>query len=395
MLNKGKNQLVSVVNPVTNRLAVTSGEIKQVLVDHFRSALNGEDEKISPVTAEHRRIADQVYAKKSGIDERWFEPLMQPTTNDELIKTLRSGKYVVAPGGRDSVSTGVWRCAAERDGRVLASLVSFVNACIRLRYMPTVGRDSVIVPILKKPSEERNTANLRPISLQCGLTKILCKLLALRLTGILAAHPVLHDAQEAFLRGRSSFKCVDICLDIWEHARRHRKTCVNVFYDIRAAYDSVRHEDLLRALRRLSLPPAFVEFVATSLQNLSSCVRTAYGCSAWFSVTRSVRQGDPLAPILYICFMDPLHCGLECNPCFDGSRDGYRIGSIVIASKGFADDTWIVSDSIAGLTRLHYWVVVFCMINGLVCMKEKRSWLGGPNQASVFLMASSQSIPVP
>ena len=92
-----------------------------------------------------------------------------------------------------------------------------------------------------------------------------------------ATHPVLHKAQEAFLRGGSSFKCVDVALDVWESAKKHKRSCYNVFYDIMAAYDSVRHEDLLRALRRLALPDSFVQLVSDSLSGLTSVVRTAFG----------------------------------------------------------------------------------------------------------------------
>jgi hypothetical protein len=33
-------------------------------------------------------------------------------------------------------------------------------------------------------------------------------------------------------------------------------------------------------------------------------VRTAYGYTADFPIQRSIRQGDPLAPLLFVCFMD-------------------------------------------------------------------------------------------
>ena len=58
--------------------------------------------------------------------------------------------------------------------------------------------------------------------------------------------------------------------------------------------------------------------------------------------------------------MDALHCGLECNPLFAGVRDGYRVGkgaaAVQVSSKGFADDTWTVSQTKAGLWRMHQWV---------------------------------------
>jgi exonuclease III len=376
MLRNRKPELLSVVDPSNNKLATSPADVERVLVTHFRSVLNGENDHIEADSPNDAALRSTVYKVNTAINPNWFNELMSPASDNEVLRCLRSGKYVVAAGGNDKISTGVWRCAAELDDRVLSALTLFTNACLEKRVMPSSGKLSVLVPFLKKASEERSTSNLRPVSLQSGLTKILCKLLANRLTLILASHSILHEAQEAFLSGRSSFRCVDICLDAWENSKQNKHLCVNVFYDIRAAYDSVRHQDLISALRRLAMPQSFLDFVASSLAGLSSCVRTAYGNSAWFAVTRSVRQGDPLAPILYVIFMDPLHCGLETNPLYDGAQDGYVFAGRSIASKGFADDTWIVSGSIDGLKRMHRWVVAFCKLNGMRLHEGKTLYVG-------------------
>jgi hypothetical protein len=181
-----------------------------------------------------------------------------------------------------------------------------MSACLRLRMMPTLGKKSIIVPIPKKPSKPMELSNIRPISLQAALTKLLSKLLSTRLANILAANPILHPAQEAFIKNGAISNCVDSWLDIWEVSKSKKSDCFNLFYDIKAAYDSVRHMDLLRSLHRLRLPAAFIELVADSLSGLTSCIRTVYGPTADFYVRRSVRQGDPLAPLLYVLFMDAL-----------------------------------------------------------------------------------------
>jgi hypothetical protein len=69
---------------------------------------------------------------------------------------------------------------------------------------------------------------------------------------------------------------IDAILDAWEHAHENGEDVFNLFYDIQQAYDSVRHDDLVAALRRLRMPAAFVDLVRDSLTGLTSCVRTAY-----------------------------------------------------------------------------------------------------------------------
>ena len=67
------------------------------------------------------------------------------------------------------------------------------------------------------------------------------------------------------------------------------RTCYDTFYDIRQAYDTVGHVDVVRSLQRLLLPPLFVQLVRDTLIGLTSAVRSAYGMTAVFMVRRSLR----------------------------------------------------------------------------------------------------------
>src|SRR5205823_4420716 len=113
-----------------------------------------------------------------------------------------------------------------------------------------------------------------------------------------------------FLLGGCNWKCIDVVLDALELAHKNKNGFYCVMYDVKGAYDTVDHDVLLAALRRICLPASFIELIKDSLSNLTSCVRTAYGESQSFPVTRSVRQGDPLAPLLYIVKEDMLHCSV-------------------------------------------------------------------------------------
>jgi len=121
-------------------------------------------------------------------------------------------------------------------------------------------------------------SNIRPISLQPCLGKMLNRLLAMRLSSILAQHPILHPAQRGFVLGGKTAKCIGEVLDAWGWSRdRHRRELHAILDDIKQAYDSVQAPVLVRALQRLRMPPSFVQLVAGSCTGLSSCVRTVYG----------------------------------------------------------------------------------------------------------------------
>lgn len=129
-------------------------------------------------------------------------------------------------------------------------------------------------------------------------------------------------------------------------------------------------------MERLKLPEKFREFVRKSHTGLLGIVRTAYGETIEFNIQKGIRQGDPLAPILFAIFMDPLHEGFERQEQ-DQAPLGYSFEEgTTIASKGFADDTTIVSGSEVNLRRQHEWMVTFCKQNGLRLNADKTILVG-------------------
>ena len=153
-----------------------------------------------------------------------------------------------------------------------------------------------------------------------------------------------------------------------------------LFYDIKQAYDSVQASVLVRALHRLRMPHAFVDLIADSLTGLQSCVRTAYGVSQPFDVQRSLRQGDPLAPLLFVVLMDALHEGLECNP-FTNEQHGLLLElqgghTASIPSLGYADDTTTLTNTLAAMRAQNDWVHYFMAFNHLRLNHSKCELVG-------------------
>jgi len=94
--------------------------------------------------------------------------------------------------------------------------------------------------------------------------------------------------------------------------------------DQEKAYDSVQEYTIRASLERFNLPELFISFVLCNLHHASSCFKTFYGPTREFQVETSVRQGDPLSPLVYICITDALHCGINFNPIYR-KRTGYKL----------------------------------------------------------------------
>jgi len=381
-------------------LTSTSAQLQEVMVDHFREVFAVPPPSAVPLP--HPPPA--MLIDKDSVQAEWFDSLMADMSQEEIVATLASAPLVSAPG-EDEVSTGLWKLALAGCSPLCSLVSQLFSACLRTSTFPSAWKTSVIVPLIKNERAERTMSNVRPISLQSCLGKLFNQLLAMRLGTILARFPILHPAQRGFILGGSTSKCIDELLDSWDWSRGAGegpggadapRELYALFYDIKQAYDSVQTDVIKRALQRLRMPPAFVALIQASLTGLTSRIRTAYGLSASFPVQRSLRQGDPLAPLLFVILMDALHEGLERNP-FTGQQHGLvmQLGahdSASLPSLGFADDTAVLANTLANLRVQNEWVHYFmrfnCMrLNHAKCELVGRDAAGGPVTAAALAAA--------
>ena len=368
------SHLQSVVN-AHGALTSSAEELETVMVDHFRNvfAKPAADGVLLP------SAPPAMLFEKDSVKPEWFDGLMADVRVDEILESLSDSPLVSSPG-EDNVSTGLWKLALQGSDQLGSLVSSLFTGCLAHSFFPSAWKTSIIVPLVKVEGNERTMSNIRPISLQSCLGKLFMKVLAHRLGSIFARFPILNPAQCGFIHGGSTTKCIDELLDAWEHGRKSNIELYTLFYDIAQAYDSVQRDVLLRAMRRLRMPPSFIDLIADSLTGLSSRVRTAFGVSRSFEVLRSLRQGCPLAPLLFVILMDALHDGLEVNP-FTGTRAGCVLNfphgkKVQLSSLGYADDTAILANSLPDLRLLNEWVHYFMRFNSLRLNHSKCELVG-------------------
>lgn len=379
------SQLFSVIGS-DGALTTSADELKGVMADHFESVFAVPPAPAAPLEPP----PPACLFVKPGIDPAWYAGLMQPATAAELLQLVAGCPLVSAPGA-DKVSTAVWRVALEESELMRSRVVDLFSACLHTSTFPRPWKVGVVLPFVKDATKERSMSNIRPITLQSCLGKLFNRMLAFRLSAVCAQHPILHPAQRGFVLGGTTVKCVDELLDAWDCSRKRSSELYTLFYDIKQAYDSVQTDVLARALQRLHLPAAFVALIVDSLTGLESCVRTIYGHSRRFAVLRSLRQGDPLAPLLFALLMDALHCGLDANP-FTQQQHGLRLSwhgeSVYLPSLGYADDTTVLASTLRDLCVQNGWVHYFLLFNRMRLNAAKCELVGhGPDGLPVTAAA--------
>ena len=393
------SQLFAVVDK-NNHLTTSAEELEDVMVDHFTSVFTVPPDEPLPANVPNPLSPPPILFRKSGIQSSWYSSLMTPVTDQELLDVLQHVKLIAAPG-LDKVSAGIWKIILQASPAVRLYVCSLFSACLCNSSFPSCWKMGVILPFIKDEKKDRTMNNIRPITLQSSLGKLLNKILAHRLGKIFSKYPILNSSQRGFIQGGCTAKCIDELLDAWDWSREGQQSLYTLLYDIKQAYDSVQTSVLLRSLRRLHLPESFISLIKDSLQDVQSCIRTMYGETRAFPVNRSLRQGDPLAPLLFVILLDALHDGLEVNP-FTGTQEGLlltprsragRINSIYslvrLPSLGYADDTGILTNSLASLSIQHRWVLYFMHFNKLRLNANKCELVGRDSSGNAMTVADS------
>src|SRR6218665_924153 len=153
-----------------------------------------------------------------------------------------------------------------------------------------------------------------------------------------------------FAKSCRHFRPVDGCTDnvflldtIIKEAQRRRRPLSLAFVDVAKAFDSVSHDTLRRALRRLGVPESLVDYVGYMYGHSSTVLVVNGRRSAPIVCGRGVRQGDPLSAILFNCVMHEVIAGLSKSIGFELSPDS------VVRCLAFADDLVLVASTADGL----------------------------------------------
>jgi hypothetical protein len=254
-------------------------------------------------------------------------------TEAEVARALRSAPPGRSPG-LDGIPVELYRRFKASFLSILARLYTAVST---LGQVPAGFTDGLIT-ILYKAGDRADPANYRPITLLCTDYRLYAKVLALRLNPCLA--DVIDREQTAFVPGRRIGENVLALQCLPELLRRQGRWAVCIFCDFRKAYDTLDRGFLFRAMAALGVGEGFLALVRLLLAD----TRARATVNRWVSTPEAshagVRQGCPLAPLLYLFIAQALLCLLR-------ERNlGIDVAGQRFAALQFADDAEVLLPSV-------------------------------------------------
>ena len=195
-----------------------------------------------------------------------------------------------------------------------------------------------LVLILKVPRAEQ-IGDFRPIALSNSIYLIIAKVLANRLHEVMDS--LISPLQSAFILGRQMIDNIVMAQEIVAAWRRLGTTGFLWKVDFAKAYDSIDWRYLWNVLRKRGFPEEWVRWMKLCVTT-SSCTVLINGQAqgGWFQPQRGIRQGCPLAPLLFILATDAL-AFCTTRLCSQGHLSGFQTaghpGGIPLLQ--YADDT--------------------------------------------------------
>jgi hypothetical protein len=249
-------------------------------------------------------------------------------TEAEVRRALKGSKPGTAPGD-DGLPVGVYQGCKDVFVPLLARVFSAAGA---EGHVHAGGLDGVVVS-LYKAGERADISNYRPITLLNTDYRVLAKVLASRLQRVVGT--VISPEQTAFLEGRRIGENIYFLRALAE-ALPSQSEAVVACLDFRKAYDTVDRAFLLRLMGAMGVPDEFLALVEMLLAGTRAraCVNGYVSRPALYEA--GVRQGCPLAPLLYLFVGQALLCHVK------ASFPGVRLGEQLFSAVQYADDAQVL-----------------------------------------------------
>lgn len=253
-------------------------------------------------------------------------------------------------------------------------LVCVLNSCFRSGRLSRSQRRGVISLSFKK-GDRLDIRNWRPISLLNVDYKLAARTIAGRLLKVL--HVVVARDQTCGVPGRFIGENVAFLRDVVDYATWSNSPVALLSLDQEKAFDRVEWSFMRDTLLAMGFGPSFVSWVDLFYCDVQSAVDVNGHLSSFFSLSRGVRQGCPLSPLLYVLVAEVLACNIRANRRIIGLSLPGSASPLPVISQ-YADDTSLVVTSDDSISATFDTYSLFEKGSGakLNQSKSKGLWLG-------------------
>ena len=226
------------------------------------------------------------------------------TCETEVINLLKNLNIAKA-SGVDGIGNSLLKICANA---IAPSLSKFFNISLNAGYFPSAWKFANVIPIFKK-NDRQSKINYRPVSLLICLSKILEKIVFIRLYNFLLEINFFTPFQSGFRPGDSTVNQLVLIVHKIYEAFEQGKEVQAVFLDMTKAFDKVWHKGLLFKLKSLGITNPLLAWIKSYLTDRKQRVVIDGQASVWSNIEAGVPQGSVLGPLLFLVYINSFSTG--------------------------------------------------------------------------------------
>ncbi|KAL3680315.1 hypothetical protein R1sor_023271 [Riccia sorocarpa] len=284
---------------------------------------------------------------------------------EEIGRTVREFKTEKSPGA-DGMTAEVLQELWSHSKEDVLDFMQYFWGAEQLSWKQQSG----IIKLIPKDGNRFLIKNWCPLTLLNTGYKLISKIMANRLRDVIA--DVVDSQQKGFIKGRRISDSVLNFLLSQEWAEKSMQPSIFVKLDFEKAYDMVDHSYLWDVMCAMGFDEKFLRLTKALVEDSTSTIHVNGRFSEPISIGRGVKQGCPLAPLLFAISTQPLMTFLR-EQEQQGNLTGLKLSyGRSILHNFYADDSGVMLDAAPeNLRTLQETIGIYEAISGARLNLEK------------------------
>ena len=189
---------------------------------------------------------------------------------------------------------------------ILNILYTLYNISWHKGYHSTNWKTPLTILFNKPDKPKSDPNNYRPISLINSLSKILEKIIKVKLTNWAEDNNKINDEQAGFRANKSTLDKIFQLTQTTRHAKNMKIFSAAVFMDVEKAFDKVWHDGLILTLIKMGLPKIYIRYIKSFISQRYMYFKIQNIESPKIKLNFGVPQGSSLSPILFLLYVSDI-----------------------------------------------------------------------------------------
>ena len=358
------NTLFKLKKDNSNEIITSCDEILSEIATHFSNLYSYPKELDSKKYIDEATSVFLDPANRIQVSDIDNITLSAPLSENELLNALKMSKNGSSPG-IDGLSSDVYKF-------FWADLKVPLMNCIRFsletgRLCTTQNQGMICLLHKGKGTDRDHISNWRPIALTNFDYKLLAKVLAIRLVGVL--DHIIDADQHAFMKDRCVANMLREIDDIVEFGKSEMSGNIILSIDYAKAFDTLSKEAIMSAMKYYGMGNYFIRWIDILLKERESCIRNGGYLSNFFQMDRGVRQGCPISPLLFILTVELFSRNIRNDNTIKGIN--IKGSARPVKIKTYADDTTLFLRDMIDFREVLSRIRLFSFFTGLFMNKSK------------------------